>query len=435
MNRFTPGLFWHTLLLALALLALCYGGLAYGQWWVVLPLLGVAVWQFVRLLRYVTGLNRKLTRFLESVQYSDFSIRFSADDPLGPSFQAVNEQFNTVLQAFRQSRAENEANLHYLNSIVQHLGVGLLTVDRSGHIELSNPMALQLLGVYRLRHLNDLTGPHPQLPALIQAGQPVSYRVGEQQTISLRPARIHLRGRQLLVVSLQNIQSELQEKELEAWQNLTRVLRHEIMNSLTPIVSLTDTMQTIVSEVTVPDDALSDLTVALTTIGQRSRSLMQFVDGYRIFTALPQPVLGVVVVEDLLRRIVALVQPTVQQQGVRLTLEVAVGLSPLQADAGQVEMVLLNLLRNAMDALEKTKAPHIRLTASSQQGRLLISVADNGPGISPDTQEAIFIPFYTTKKTGMGIGLSLSRQIMQRHGGTLTAQSAPNGGSVFVMGF
>ena len=456
MNRFAWGIGWR-----IGGVVGLTGGITYGYFRELngLFLFGLAVvliLLIVSLYRFVTSLNRKLTRFLESVRYSDFAIAFRADSNLGPSFLALNEQFNEVLSAFRLARAEKEANLHYVNTIVQHVNVGLITFDAAGQVELANQAALRLLGIYRLRTIDDLTASHPELSALFQSAKasatPVSYQTGAEGELSVRCTAVRLRGRLVTVASLQNIRTELQQRELEAWQNLTKVLRHEIMNSITPIVSLAGTMRDIVEIDLMGKDEgeekekreegmtsvslsspLNDLRDALTTIEQRGAGIMQFVDAYRNFTTIPQPVFADVPVEKLLRKVGQLAQANAP----RCQIDVAAMSSTLmvRADASQLEMVLLNLIKNAVESMTDTPQPAIQLTAELLGAHVVIRVTDNGPGIEPEALEQIFIPFYTTRKTGSGIGLSLSRQIMQLHNGQLTAQSTPGEGSTFSLTF
>ncbi len=459
MNRFALGIGWRIALILL--MGLATGYLWWGQYpriltvFIILAISGLGFNLFV----YCTSTNRKLTRFLESVQYSDFAISFRADDTLGPGFRALNGQFNTVLEAFRQARAEKEANLHYLNTIVQHVNVGLLSFDSNGRVELVNQTALRLLNVYRLRTLNDLQASQPDLHNWLKtnAGSATAtYQGGHDGELTMRCTSVRLRGRLVSVVSLQNIRSELQQKELEAWQNLTKVLRHEIMNSITPIVSLTGTMRDIIeidilggearevellslASLSSPPSSLlsslNDLRDALTTIESRGNSIMKFVDAYRSFTSIPQPKLTEVPVKELLLGVAQLAQPDLIRQGISLTVTVPSPAPTIVADAGQIEMILLNLLRNAMEAFAKPDGATIKLEATVADNRTTLSVCDNGPGIEPEAIEQIFIPFYTTKKTGSGIGLSLSRQIMQQHGGQLTVNSTPGKGSDFRLVF
>jgi two-component system, NtrC family, nitrogen regulation sensor histidine kinase NtrY len=438
MNRFAYGVGWRIAFILVTSLIVAY------LWWsessrLLLALGGITLVSFgANLYSFCTSTNRKLTRFLESVQYSDFAISFRADDSLGPGFRTLNGQFNTVLEAFRQARAEKEANLHYLNTIVQHVNVGLLSFDNTGRVELVNQTALRLLGIYRLRTLTDLQTPQADLYNWLKenaGAASATYQGGKEGELTVRSTSVRLRGRLVSVVSMQNIRSELQQKELEAWQNLTKVLRHEIMNSITPIVSLTGTMRDIIEIDLMGEEEINDLRDALTTIESRGQSIMRFVDAYRSFTTIPQPKLTEVPVKELLLGVAHLVQPDLQKRGISLTVTVPSPIPLLLADAGQVEMILLNLLKNAMEAFTYTTGAAIRLEALSTDNRTILVVADNGPGIEPEAIEQIFIPFYTTKKTGSGIGLSLSRQLMQQHGGTLTVSSTPGQGSEFRLVF
>ena len=442
MKRFATGLFIRISIILATCLLIAYA------WWTVPAsrslLVGVGIIlltiQTANLHRYITSLNRKLTRFMESVRYSDFAVAFKADSELGPSFKELNQQFNEVLEAFRQARAEKEANLHYLNTIVQQVSVGLISFDMAGNVEMTNQAALRLLGIYRLRNLSDLHSVHAGLYDILTgtpSSTPAIYQSNFEQELSVRCATVSLRGRPVTVASIQNIRSELQQKELEAWQNLTKVLRHEIMNSVTPIVSLVGTMQQIVNTelAGAEEESVTDLREALTTIEHRGRGIMRFVDAYRNFTAIPQPRLAEISVENLLKNVIALVQTELQQRHIILQAPPVPSYLMIFADAGQIEMVLINLIKNAMESLDGHRKPKLRLEVKSQDNRLMIYVSDNGPGIEPEAIEKIFIPFYTTKKTGSGIGLSLSRQIMQLHNGQLKVTSTPGQGSTFSMIF
>ena len=451
MNRFAFGIGWRIVGIVVLTGAgvMLYVRLVSPFW--LLPLVLFQLSLCINLYQYVTGLNRKLTRFLESVRYADFAVAFRADSNYGPSFRNLNDQFNEVLGAFRQARSEKETSLHYVNTIVQHVSVGLLTFDAAGQVELVNQTALRLLGIYRLRLLSDLDATHPGLTDLLRPATgpsaPVLYEMDSNQELSIRCTVVRLRGRLVTVASLQNIRTELQQRELQAWQNLTKVLRHEIMNSITPIVSLAGTMRDIVeidlmgkaveekttAQLSAFSSPLNDLREALTIIEQRGEGIMQFVDAYRHFTTIPQPVFGQVSVGHLLRRVAQFVQPDVQLHRIRLTTG-ATDLT-IRADAGQIEMVLINLLKNAIESLDNTPDPTIHVEAAPAGPHVVVRVSDNGPGIEPEALEQIFIPFYTTKKTGSGIGLSLSRQIMQLHGGQLTAESEPGQGSQFQLIF
>jgi two-component system nitrogen regulation sensor histidine kinase NtrY len=392
------------------------------------------------LYQYVTNVNRKLTYFLESVRYSDFTINFRHDNKMGKTFQELNQQFNEVLHAFRQARAEKEANLQYLNTIVQHIGTGLITFDSTGQVNLINNAALRMLGIYRLHQLSELKDKHPRLFELLSnlnSGVRELYRTPSDQPLALQGAAIQMRGMWVRIVVLQNIQTELQQQEVESWQNLTRVLRHEIMNSMTPIVSLVGTMRLIVNEdiekSTTDQEAVNDLKEALQTLEKRSKGMMQFVNAYRDFTTLPKPVFASVSVTELLQEVVQLLQTDLTASGVLWKLTVKPENLSFKVDAAQIQQVLINLIKNASESFSSQADRLITINAYHTDNLTIIDIQDNGDGIEPEAVENIFIPFYTTKKTGSGIGLSLSRQILQQHNGQLTVESEVGKGTVFTL--
>jgi len=389
---------------------------------------------------YVTKVNRKLIYFLESVRYSDFTINFRADNTMGPTFRELNQQFNEVLQAFRQARAEKEASLQYLNTIVQHIGTGLITFDGTGQVNIINSAALRMLGIYRLHQLSELEDKHPRLYELLSnlnSGVRELYRTPSDQPLALQGAAIQMHGKWVRIVVLQNIQTELQQQEVESWQNLTRVLRHEIMNSMTPIVSLVGTMRLIVNEdiekSTTNQEAVSDLKEALQTLEKRSKGMMQFVNAYRDFTTLPKPNFASLTVTELLHDVMQLLQTDLTAAGVLWQINVKPEMLSIKADSAQIQQVLINLIKNASESFSQPVSRMISINAYITDGLTIIEVEDNGDGIEPEAIDNIFIPFYTTKKTGSGIGLSLSRQILQQHGGQLNVRSEVGKGTVFSL--
>ncbi|TAH08264.1 MAG: PAS domain-containing protein [Runella slithyformis] len=438
MKHFSVGILLHIGWLAICLCPIPL--LIFQKQWVAAGGLGVlssiAVYQ---LYLYATNVNRKLARFFESVQYSDFAIKFRSDNTLGESFSEINQEFNKVLEAFRQTRAEKEANLQYLNTIVQQISTGLLAFDGDGRVELLNGAALRILGIYRLRQLSDLRDTHPSLFEIIEnltTSTHQLYRTPSEQPLTVNGTLIQLRGKMVKIIALQNIQSELDQQEVEAWQNLTRVLRHEIMNSLTPILSLVGTMQEIVkldlSPVLPQNEAIQDLSEALDTLQRRSSGMIQFVNAYRDFTSLPKPNMRELTAIELLNRTKQLFQEPFLQTNTQCHIEATPPDLKLTADAPQIEQILINILKNATEAA--ATRIEIRAYADAQQ-RVCIEITDNGHGMEPEALEKIFIPFYTTKKTGSGIGLSLSRQIMQLHNGQLNVSSIPNQSTTFLLRF
>jgi nitrogen fixation/metabolism regulation signal transduction histidine kinase len=441
MRHFAIGILWRVGILSIVLMGLVYFFLQ-SQWSAVGLFCILVALIFFWIFTYTTSINRKLARFFESVRYSDFTVKFRSDNKLGKSFEEVNQQFNGVLEAFRQARAEKEANLHYINTIVQHVNVGLLSYDSSGNIELINNAAFRILNIYRLRNINELAktahAPLYDILETIPSGSKALYQTANEKQISINAATVSLRGRVIKLISLQNIQSELQQKELEAWQNLTKVLRHEIMNSVTPIVSLASTMREII-ELDLADkeeiqETVSDLKEALFTIENRSKGIMNFVNAYREFTSIPKPKFEETTSKDLIAQVLNLVQPQLKEKQVVLKTDFKEDFE-LMADTEQIAMVLINIIKNAVESVETRLNPQIKIRTFERDEQKIIEIADNGSGIEPEALEKIFIPFYTTKKTGSGIGLSLSRQIMQMHGGNLKVSSKVGEGSKFLIIF
>jgi two-component system, NtrC family, nitrogen regulation sensor histidine kinase NtrY len=435
MKGFTLAIFWRVALIVSASTVAAYFFVK--NWYILAFLAAIVTFSFSNFLyKFVTSSNRKLSRLFESIQFEDFAITFRADNHLGDSFTALNQSLNTVVQSFNQIRAEREANMQFIQAIVQQLSVGVLVFDTTGNIELCNAAALRIIGSYRLQHLDSLKEQAPALYEQIKNLSPglttlISHR---QQDLSIHISLISLRTRKLLLVSLQNIHNELQMKELEAWQNLTKVLRHEIMNSVTPILSLAETMQLIVDEEAQQHktEGMADLQQATAAIIARSQGIVNFVNAYREFSGLPKPQLKAIGIHDLLHTIEPILLNILKNSNIKLSLTIT-GEFSILVDRQQIEQVLLNLVKNAQEALSTIPNAEIKVWAGLKENSKQILVADNGNGIKNEHLADIFVPFFTTKASGNGIGLSLSRQIIQMHGGTLSLLSSTYYGSQFLI--
>ncbi|HEX8039845.1 MAG TPA: ATP-binding protein [Chryseosolibacter sp.] len=402
--------------------------------------------QLVDIFRFVSQTNRKLTRFLESVKYSDFISGFTADNKLGKSFKDLNIAFNEVLEAFRKARSEKEEHWQYLNSVVQQVRTGILSFDNEGNVQLMNANARRFMGVTALTNLRELIQTNPKLYHTlntIRPGKSELYKVSNELYLTIQSTELRIRGVDVMLVTLQNIQPELQKQELEAWQNLTRVLRHEIMNSITPISSLTSTLREILdhdmerknSHYELKEEGADDLREGLSTIENRSKGLIKFIDAYREYTSLPKPKMTVVRLKDLIEKVSQLMKPELKKTNIKFQSTCESDYLTIQADVEMIEQVLINLLKNAIEALADTAKPELQLSGGYEESGVKIEVIDNGPGIIKEALEHIFVPFYTTKRTGSGIGLSLSRQIMQMHNGSITVESEPEVKTVFTLKF
>lgn len=411
--------------------------------------------QIVRLIRYVEQTNEELSRFLNSIRYSDFSRSFSGHG-LGESFQSLNEAFSRVIEEFKKERAEKQEHYRYLQTVVQHVGIGLIAFNQKGEVELMNTAAKRLFQLSTLRTIDGLEAISPQLlntVASLKGGNRTLVRIttnSEILQLAIYATEFKMQDDVYKLVSFQNIHTELEEKEMEAWQNLTQVLAHEIMNSITPIASLSDTVHMLLEHNTqeqgnsfsIDEETVLDVKEALTTINKRSQGLMRFVNSYRDFTQIPEPEFELCSVKELLLRVASLNKGEAENSGVAIAIEVDPETLEVTADDQLIEQVLINLIRNAFRALRKTEHPRIILQGGlDNSGRVIIAVRDNGPGINPEHLPKIFIPFYSINQSpkhpggGSGIGLSLSRQIMRMHKGSLTVTSNKETGTTFTLRF
>ena len=396
----------------------------------------VLLYQLYALVHYVERTNRDLTRFLDAIRYADFSQTFVTGG-LGSSFDELKTAFNEVLDAFRQARAEKEEQARYLQTVVQHIGVGLIVFDNAGAVSLINNAATRLLGVPRLGHIADLNRVNPILTTTLQNLGP-----GGRDLVSLEEVRLALHASVFrlsdhthTLVVFHDIGPDLDEKEMEAWQNLIRVLTHEIMNSITPIASLAATADGMLKDDALDAESTEDIRTAVSTIQRRSEGLLHFVEAYRDLTRVPAPSFEIVSIAELFARVEQLMRPQFAESTVELHTEVNPPSLELTADPEQVEQILINLLRNALEATAGRAGARVDLTAHLAHDKVVVEVADNGPGIVEEALGKVFIPFFTTKPDGSGIGLSLCRQIMRLHRGSISARSEPGVRTVFALRF
>jgi two-component system, NtrC family, nitrogen regulation sensor histidine kinase NtrY len=407
-------------------------------------------YQIYSLIHLTEKTNRDLSRFLLSIRYDDTSQTFTGEG-LGSSFNELNKAFNQVIHKLQDARSEMEVHARYLNTILQHVGIGLLAYSTDGAVILINNAAKKLLRVSGLNDINGIKQTYPELVdslLMLKHGDRKLVKFsseGETGYLSIFARTFLLREEKYTLVSLQNIQAELEEKEMEAWQNLIKVLTHEIMNSITPISSMTATLRDMLgtgdnndgaSGNSLDRETIAEMADALKTIHQRSQGLMNFVNAYRNMTLIPKPKFRLLSISDFFMRVEKLLNHRLTDHSISYEWTVEPATLELSADPDLMEQVLINLLLNAIHAVTGRKNPRIRLSASlTPEGKTIFAVEDNGIGIVPEALEKIFIPFFTTKKQGSGIGLSLSRQILRLHNATISAKSAPDEGSLFTIRF
>lgn len=445
-RRFDVQIVLRVVLLAVFLLAFSYAAF---RWPVTAaPAIGsLVVYEIYSLVSYARRSSKAVTRFLEAVRYGDFSQSFAANQT---GFEDLERSMAEIMTEFQKSRAATEEQYHYLQTIIQHVGVGLLSFKPDGRVDLINSAAKRLLRVSNLRNIQALSDSNPifvKKVAELKPGEKTLVKLTDRDDmlqLSMSATELRIRGEQLMLVSLQDIHGELEEKEAEAWQSLTRVLTHEIMNSMTPISSLaatvSDMIETRRSGGASPDPDASetneDIRSAVQTIRKRSEGLMRFVQAYRSLTLIPRPRFKIVPVAELFNRTETLLSSKLREANISFASRVDPGTLELTADPELMEQVLINLMLNAIEAVSGKPEARIELLASmNDRGRPLITLTDNGPGIVAEAIEKVFVPFYTTRKQGSGIGLSFSRQVMRLHRGTIRASSEPNVRTTFTLNF
>lgn len=401
------------------------------------------------LIRLVNSTNRQVSSFLEAIRFEDFSRDFEVEDPSN-SFGNLNRAFQEVFRQFRKVREEKEHQVHFLNNIVQHIGIGLLAYRSDGRIELINNAAKRLFGISDLRHIDHLADRSEELVSQLRRmrnGQNCLVKIPsdlEELQLLILGREFKLGQNLMTLVSIQNIQNELEEKEMDAWQKLIRVLTHEIMNSMTPIVSLTTSSSALLQEIRQEagecsenvNEILDDLETSIRVINGRSTGLMHFVELYRNLTRIPRPNFRIFYVGEFFRNIFKLFESQFLEKGIVCTMEIQPEDLEITADQELLEQVVINMIRNSIQALEMAPQPRIVVRAYIHEtGRLFIEIEDNGEGILPEVLERIFVPFFTTKTDGSGIGLSLSKQILRLHGGNIFVHSVPNQRTVFYLKF
>lgn len=410
----------------------------------------LALIQVFSLIYFAEKTNRDLSRFILSIKYDDTSQAFTSEG-LGTSFTELKRAFSEVMRKLQETRSEKEIHSRYLATILQHIGTGLIVFKPDGAVGLINNAARKILKVSVLNNINSLGSKYPKLAeTLLNLKHNEKKHVALQMDddtgyLSIYSHPFVMRDEKNILVSIQNIQEELEAKEMEAWQNLIRVLTHEIMNSITPISSMSSSLLDILvpndKEGSIPakditPDEMEDIVGALQTIHQRSQGLMNFVGNYRNMTLIPEPKFQIISISAFFLRLERLMNDKINDNGIAFNWSVEPESLELSADPDLMEQVMINLLLNAIQAVAGKENPRIVLKAFlGHDGTILITVEDNGMGIVEEALNKIFIPFFTTKDRGSGIGLSLSRRIVRLHKGTIKVKSVVDKGSVFTLRF
>lgn len=438
MKRTLSGCYGFRLVLVMlavaAAVACWFLGCVWGTLLLTLLVVWLAVWQH----RLYENNAKNLLFLLDAIENNDTSIHFS-EDVMGKNQLLVNRALNRVAHILYQVKHETAQREKYYELILDCVNTGIVVFNDRGAVYQKNREALRLLGLEVFTHVRQLERTDASLASLLE-----HCRMGEKLQInyqnergtvhlSVRVSEMYVHEEHLRIVALNDINNELDEKEIDSWIRLTRVLTHEIMNSVTPITSLSDTLQGLMQQAGTEDEVRK----GLQTISATGKGLLSFVENYRKFTRIPTPEPTLFYVKEFLQRMVALARHQYPGTEIDFRLEVEPADLILHADENLVGQVVINLLKNAIQAIESDKSLKqgvIRIQALCNEAEsVLVSISNNGPAIPKEVADHIFIPFFSTKEGGSGIGLSISRQIMRLSDGSLSLQMGRE--TTFVMQF
>ncbi|WP_083631245.1 sensor histidine kinase [Labilibacter marinus] len=406
------------------------------------------IWVILNLFKYLNGVHEQISFFFESILNEDFNSVYALKRK-SKVLNQLNENLEKVNQKMQDALMANAQQEQYFKALIEHIGTGVLTCNSEGFVIHANASIKQMLGLEQLTHTKQLQKVDGALLKAVKdikhkEQRMVSFSIGLNNTpikILLKAVEFTTGKEHVMLISAQDINKELDENELDSWMKLIRVLTHEIMNSIAPITSLSETVASFYSKDGVPvaKEDINDKTIettirALDVIQDQGKGLISFVDSYRSLMRLPKPKKEKIELCDFLEKNVIINQ--VNGVGIQLNYDNKDKCLNICGDKDQLSQVLINLLKNANYAIEGKDKPEIILWfGRNSKGQVEITVTDNGEGIESDLLEEIFIPFFTTKDSGSGIGLSLSRQIMRLHGGWLKVNSELGKGSRFTMLF
>ena len=402
----------------------------------------------INLISFLNGMNRKIRYFFDSVRNDDSSLSFSVEEK-NITVKEIYKNMNRVNEQIKKLKIDNRNQEQYFRILIEHLATGIITYNNKGFILHSNSSARKLIQTDVLTHIKQIERIDARLFQIINSIKPTERRLvplhterGEIQ-LSLKTASFRTNNDELIILSIQDIKNELDEKEVESWMKLIRILMHEIMNSIAPITSLSESLSNIYSNEGQPvlPDQLTSKTIATTLKGlnvikDQGKGLMSFVESYRKLTRIPEPEKQLFKISDLFNRLEILYDSHVKKDKFELSFSVKEPDLEIFADQNLISQVLINLIGNAHDSIKNNPEGKILISAGTDHElHPEICVMDNGPGIPEENLDEIFIPFFTTKQNGSGIGLSISRQIMRMHKGNLKVRSVPGKETIFCMSF
>lgn len=404
----------------------------------------------INLIRIFNRSNEELSFFLSSIRNEDSSLVFS-EKTGNKSFDSLHKSFNRLNEQIKDAKTNVIIQEKFYQAVVEKSSSGLIAFNESGIILLANSKAKELLGINHLHNIKQLQRINRRLIDSFKSIKP-----GNKQSLnilindinvhlSITAANIKLKDEQIKVIGLNDISHEIDKQEIESWQKLIRILNHEIMNSVAPITSLSSTISGYYKEDgsqkqpnDIDEKTISNTLKGLSVIQDHGKGLMNFIDSYRSLTKLPEMKPEELQVKDIFESIVILAASLKEEKYPELNISLYTSVEPddllICADESLLTRVLFNMIKNSMEAMQETGKPEIRLTAErSPSGKAILKVIDNGPGMNDELIERIFIPFFTTREKGSGIGLSLSRQIINMHKGSITVKSNPGKGTEMII--
>lgn len=397
------------------------------------------IFQILNFIQFINKTNTELSQFIEAVQYRDFSLQFTEKDaPV--SVRQLRRAFNQINATFKQLSSEREEQYQYLQKILELVDTGILSYDQEGNVGWINEAFKRMMNIPYLRNIASL---EKRDISVYQAV--MSLENGGSQLVKINHKQILLAKTTFLsneietnLIAFQNVNEAIEDTEAQAYQKLLRVMTHEIMNSVAPIASLAETMEKAIlrKKRGKNDDEFEDISLGISTIRKRSENLMKFADTYRQLAKVSMTSFSKFYIRDLFEGVEILLENQIEQQNIEFDIVIKDFDLMIEGDMILIEQVLINLIINAIDAVQHQPNPKITLSVfQNNQQRTTIEVRDNGVGMSDELMDKIFVPFFTSKPNGSGIGLSLSKQIMALHKGTITVNSVEKQGTAFQLRF
>jgi two-component system, NtrC family, nitrogen regulation sensor histidine kinase NtrY len=407
------------------------------------------VFQIINFIQFINKTNTELSQFIEAVQYRDFSLQFTEKNaPV--SVRQLRRAFNQINSTFKQLSSEREEQYQYLQKILELVDTGILSYDQEGNVGWINEAFKRMMNVPYLRNISSLEKRDMSVYQAI-----MSLENGDSQLVKINHKQVLLakttflnEGIETNLIAFQNVNEAIEDTEAQAYQKLLRVMTHEIMNSVAPIASLAETMETTlrgrkeIKETGGKDLGdifqinFDDISLGISTIRKRSENLLKFADTYRQLAKVSMTSFSKFYVRDLFEGVEILLENQIEQKNIEFDVIIKDFELMIEGDMVLIEQVLINLIINAIDAVQHQPNPKITLSVfQNNQQHTIIEVRDNGVGMSDELMDKIFVPFFTSKPNGSGIGLSLSKQIMALHKGTITVNSVEKQGTAFRLGF